>query len=323
MIFHGGIVFTLPPCLLLGKGEVSLKKNKTMIVCFTLPATIVFLVMFLYPVIRTTLMSFFTMDSVSAPMKDWTFVGIQNYGELFGTEIFKTSMLNMIKIWLIGGVAVIFFSLLFAVILTSGVRLKAFWRAMIYLPNIISAVAFANMWIYYVFHKRFGMLHNLFDALGLKQLAKMDYMNGDMKFWSLLIAFSFGSVGYFMLIFLSGIERLPADYFEAATIDGANKFQQFSHITLPLLKGVFRTVLTFWTVSVVGFFVWSQMWSPINMESQTITPVVYMYNIVFGNTGMTDRMPGKGAAVGILMALVVLVIFFLINTLFKDDDLEF
>lgn len=307
----------------LGIGGVSLKKNKTMIVCFTLPATIVFLVMFLYPVIRTTLMSFFTMDSVSAPMKDWTFVGMQNYGELFGTEIFKTSMLNMIKIWLIGGIAVIFFALLFAVILTSGVRLKAFWRAMIYLPNIISAVAFANMWIYYVFHKRFGMLHNLFDALGLKELAKMDYMNGDMKFWSLLIAFSFGSVGYFMLIFLSGIERLPADYFEAATIDGANKFQQFTHITLPLLKGVFRTVLTFWTVSVVGFFVWSQMWSPINMESQTITPVVYMYNIVFGNTGMTERMPGKGAAVGILMALVVLVIFFLINTLFKDDDLEF
>lgn len=300
-----------------------MKKNKTMIVCFTLPATIVFLVMFLYPVIRTTLMSFFSMDSVSAPMSDWTFVGIQNYGELFGTEIFKTSMLNMIKIWLIGGVAVIFFALLFAVILTSGVRIKAFWRAMIYLPNIISAVAFANMWIYYVFHKRFGMLHNLFDALGLKDLAKMDYMNGDMKFWSLLIAFSFGSVGYFMLIFLSGIERLPADYFEAATIDGANKFQQFTHITLPLLKGVFRTVLTFWTVSVVGFFVWSQMWSPINMESQTITPVVYMYNIVFGNTGMTERMPGKGAAVGILMALVVLVIFFLINTLFKDDDLEF
>lgn len=300
-----------------------MKKNKTMIVCFTLPATIVFLVMFLYPVIRTTLMSFFTMDSVSAPMKDWTFVGMQNYGELFGTEIFKTSMINMIKIWLIGGIAVIFFALLFAVILTSGVRLKAFWRAMIYLPNIISAVAFANMWIYYVFHKRFGMLHNLFDALGLKELAKIDYMNGDMKFWSLLIAFSFGSVGYFMLIFLSGIERLPVDYFEAATIDGANKFQQFTHITLPLLKGVFRTVLTFWTVSVVGFFVWSQMWSPINMESQTITPVVYMYNIVFGNTGMTDRMPGKGAAVGILMALVVLVIFFLINTLFKDDDLEF
>ena len=294
-----------------------------MLICFTVPATIVFLVMFLYPVIRTTIMSFFTMESVSDSMSTWTFVGVDNYTDLMKTDIFMTSMSNMMKIWLIGGLGVVFLALLFAVILTSGVRGKGFWRAMIYLPNIISAVAFANMWIYYIFNKRFGMMHNIFETLGLDKLMKIDYMNGDWKFWSLLIAFSFGSVGYFMLIFISGIERLPKDYYEAATIDGANKFRQFTNITLPLLKGVMRTVLTFWTVSVVGFFVWSQMWSPINSESQTITPVVYMYNIVFGNTGMTKRMPGRGAAVGILMAIVVLIIFFIVNHTFKDDDLEF
>lgn len=294
-----------------------------MLICFTVPATIVFLVMFLYPVIRTTIMSFFTMESVSDSMSTWTFVGLDNYTDLMKTDIFMTSMSNMMKIWLIGGLGVVFLALLFAVILTSGVRGKGFWRAMIYLPNIISAVAFANMWIYYIFNKRFGMMHNIFETLGLDNLMKIDYMNGDWKFWSLLIAFSFGSVGYFMLIFISGIERLPKDYYEAATIDGANKFRQFTNITLPLLKGVMRTVLTFWTVSVVGFFVWSQMWSPINSESQTITPVVYMYNIVFGNTGMTKRMPGRGAAVGILMAIVVLIIFFIVNHTFKDDDLEF
>ena len=300
-----------------------MKKNNTMLICFTVPATIVFLVMFLYPVIRTTIMSFFTMESVSDSMSTWTFVGLDNYTDLMKTDIFMTSMSNMMKIWLIGGLGVVFLALLFAVILTSGVRGKGFWRAMIYLPNIISAVAFANMWIYYIFNKRFGMMHNKFETLGLDKLMKIDYMNGDWKFWSLLIAFSFGSVGYFMLIFISGIERLPKDYYEAATIDGANKFRQFTNITLPLLKGVMRTVLTFWTVSVVGFFVWSQMWSPINSESQTITPVVYMYNIVFGNTGMTKRMPGRGAAVGILMAIVVLIIFFIVNHTFKDDDLEF
>lgn len=268
-------------------------------------------------------MSFFTMESVSDSMSSWTFVGLDNYTDLMKTDIFMTSMSNMMKIWLIGGLGVVFLALLFAVILTSGVRGKGFWRAMIYLPNIISAVAFANMWIYYIFNKRFGMMHNIFETLGLDNLMKIDYMNGDWKFWSLLIAFSFGSVGYFMLIFISGIERLPKDYYEAATIDGANKFRQFTNITLPLLKGVMRMVLTFWTVSVVGFFVWSQMWSPINSESQTITPVVYMYNIVFGNTGMTKRMPGRGVAVGILMAIVVLIIFFIVNHTFKDDDLEF
>lgn len=233
-------------------------------------------------------------------------------------------MVNMIKIYVIGGIAVMVIALLFAVILTSGVRAKAFWRAVIYVPNIINAVAISTMWIQYVFNKRFGLLHSFFEALGLEELAKIDYMNGSWKFWSLLIAFCFGSVGYFMLIFISGIERIPADYYEAATIDGANKLKQFGFITMPLIKGVFKTCMTFWTISIVGFFVWSQMWaSPMPSDNATITPVVYMYNAVFGTTGSTARDAGVGAAVGILMALIVLVVFGLVNVLVKDDDLEF
>lgn len=185
-----------------------MKKNKAMIFCFMAPAFIVFITMFLYPVIRTVMMSFFDVESVTAPLSDWQFVGLGNYTKLASTKIFLTSMSNIAKIWLIGGAFVVSLALLFAVILTSGVRGKSFWRAIIYLPNIISAVAFANMWMRYVFNNRFGMLHNIFDALGLEKLAQTNYLVGDMQFWSMLIAFSFGSVGYFMLIFLSGIERI-------------------------------------------------------------------------------------------------------------------
>lgn len=301
-----------------------MKQNKKMIVCFLTPALLFFIIMFLYPIIRTVIMSFFNVEGVSDPMSEWTFNGLGNYEKLLGTKLFQTSMVNMIKIYVIGGIAVMVIALLFAVILTSGVRAKAFWRAVIYVPNIINAVAISTMWIQYVFNKRFGLLHSFFEALGLEELAKIDYMNGSWKFWSLLIAFCFGSVGYFMLIFISGIERIPADYYEAATIDGANKLKQFSFITMPLIKGVFKTCMTFWTISIVGFFVWSQMWaSPMPSDNATITPVVYMYNAVFGTTGSTARDAGVGAAVGILMALIVLVVFGLVNVLVKDDDLEF
>lgn len=301
-----------------------MKKNKKMIVCFLAPALIFFVVMFLYPIIRTVIMSFFNVEGVSDPISTWTFAGLDNYTKIMGIPLFRTSMINMVKIWLIGGIAVMIISLLFAVILTSGVRAKSFWRAVIYVPNIINAVAIATMWIQYVFNKRFGFLHNLFEALGLEELAKIDYMNGDWKFWSMLIAFSFGSVGYFMLIWISGIERIPGDYYEAATIDGANRFKQFTFITLPLIRGVFKSCMTFWTISIAGFFVWSQMWaSPLPSDNATITPVVYMYNTVFGTTGNTARDAGAGAAVGILMALIVLLIFGVMNLLVKDDDLEF
>ena len=295
-----------------------------MIVCFLTPALFFFVVMYLYPIIRTVIKSFFNVEGVSDPMSEWSFNGIGNYQKLIETQLFRTSMMNMLKIFIIGGIAVMLIALLFAVILTSGVRFKAFWRAVIYVPNIINAVAIATMWIQYVFNKRFGLLHSFFTALGLEDLASIDYMNGKWKFWSLLIAFCFGSVGYFMLIFISGIERIPADYYEAATIDGANKLKQFTFITLPLIKGVFKTCTTFWTIAVIGFFVWSQMWaSPQPSDNATITPVVYMYNAVFGTTGSTSRDAGVGAAVGILMAVIVLVVFGLVNLLVKDDDLEF
>ena len=122
---------------------------------------------------------------------------------------------------------------------------------------------------------------------------------------------------------MSGIGQIPGDVFEAATIDGAGKIKQFFTITCPLLKGTFKTCLTFWTVSVVGFFVWSQMWSaPLASEMSTITPFIYMYNVTFGTMGNVERNGGLGAAVGVVMALVVLVVFFVVGRLVKDDDLE-
>lgn len=302
-----------------------MKKNKQMIICFLTPAVTFFICIFLYPILRTIVMSFFSVEGVSDSVSTWKFIGLDNYIHLLNSKIFKIAMVNMGRIWLFGGIAVMVISLLFAVILTSGVRGKAFWRAVIYIPNIINAVAMATMWIQYVFQKRFGFLHTVFKSLGLEDLSKIDYMNGKWKFYSLLLAFCFGSVGYFMLIYISGIERIPKDYYEAATIDGANKFGQFSHITLPLIQGVFKTCMTFWTIAVVGFFVWSQMWAAPNpSDKATITPFVYMYNTVFGTTGNVERNAGRGAAVGILMTICVLLVFVVIGKLCKkDDSLEF
>ena len=189
-------------------------------------------------------------------------------------------------------------------------------------PNIISAVALASMWMYYVFNRRFGLLHNVFDALGLENLAKINWLGEDMKFWSMLAAFCFGAVGYYMLIFISGIEKIPADIYEAATIDGANKVGQFRHITLPLLKSVFKMNLTFWSINTISFFVWTKMFSPVTTENSTIVPIIYVFDLVFGNKTSKTTDAGAGAAVGCILALIVMVIFALLNRLLKDDELE-
>ena len=297
-----------------------MKKNKAMIAGFVLPCTLSLLIMYLYPVIRTIVMSFFAIDSVTASVSEWSFNGLGNYARIFGSATYLTSLSNMLKIWFVGGILTLTIALLFAVILTSGIRFKKFFRAAIYLPNVISAVALATMWIQYVYNQDYGLLNAMLEMVGLDGVR---WLGTDMKFWAMLFAFVFGAVGYYMLIFISGIERIPQELYEAATIDGANKIQQFFKITLPLLKGIIKTNLTFWSVNTITFFLWSKIFSPVSSEASTIVPVVYLYDTVFGSTGNSERDAGAGAAVGVVLAIFVGVVYFITNKLLKDDDLEF
>lgn len=269
-------------------------------------------------------MSFFKIEGVTDPVSKWEFSGFANYIKLFNTQLFRISMWNIFRIWLLGGIIVMALALLFAVILTSGIRFKSTFRAIIYMPNVVSAVALATMWLQYVFSPKFGLFKSIGDFLHWEWLSKFQWLNPDHLFLALLVAYCFGMVGYHMLIFASGIERISTDYFEAATLDGANKIQQFRYITLPLLKGVLKTNITMWSVSSAGFFLWSQLFSMVVSNTQTITPVVYMYQNIFGaGNSMTERNSGIGAAVGVLLSICVVIIFVVCNKIFKDDDIEF
>ena len=297
-----------------------MKRNKGMIFAFMTPAVVMFILVFLYPIIRTVLMSLFKIEGITDSMSKWTFSGIDNYVKLANTTLFRISMWNLARIWFIGGIIVMSLALLFAVIITSGIRFKSFFRAMIYLPNIVSAVALATMWLQYVYSPKYGLIKNFFQALGLDSLARIQWLDNDHKFMALLLAYCFGMVGYHMLIFASGIERISDDYFEAATSGRANKFNQFRYITLPLLKGVFRTNVTMWSVTSVGFFVWSQLFSTVTADKATIVPVQYMYMHTFGaGNAVTERNAGYGAAIGIILCLCVVIIFTICNKLIKDE----
>lgn len=302
-----------------------MKRNRRMIIAFAGPATLIFVATFIYPIIRTIVMSFFSIQEITDATDKWKFNGIGNYISLMETPLYRTSWINLFKIFIIGGVITLGASLLLAVILKSGVHGKRFFQAAIYLPNVISAVAMATMWIQYVFNSSYGFLTNLFKALHLDFLADVQWLDADHKFWALLISYCFGMIGHFMLIWVSGIERIGKDYYEAASIDGANKVGQLLYITLPLLKGIFRTNVIMWSISVSGFFIWSKLFSPISADTSTIVPMVYMYDKLFGaeNTGDVVRDAGTAAAIGVMLCLFIVLVFTVVNRLIKDDDLEF
>ena len=297
-----------------------MKKNKAMIFWFSLPAVLSLLIMFVYPVFRTVLMSFFQVESVTATTADWTFYGLGNYLKIFKSASFLISMRNMLMIWFVGGIITLALAMLMAVVVTSGIRGKKFFRAAIYLPNIISAVALATMWIQYIFNYDYGMLNEIVQLFGGD---KVKGLGTDLKFWAMTGSFIFGSVGYYMLIYISGIEGIPQDLYEAATIDGAGKVSQFTRITLPLLKGVIKTSITFWSINTTTFFLWTKMFSPIDTESSTIVPVIYLYDMVFGGKGITTRDAGAGAAVGVVLTLIIIAVYLVTEKLFKGNDLEY
>lgn len=290
-----------------------------MIVTFVTPALILYALVFLYPVIRTVLMSFFTVEAVSQPIATWSFNGLGNYADMFKSNLFVQSLRNIGKIWVVGGLGVMLLSLLFAVVLTSGIRNKSFFRSIIYLPNVISAVAMGTMWLNYVYNIDFGLFNKILAFFGAEPVL---WTAPGMLFWSMLIAYCFGMVGYHMLIFMSGIEQIDAEYYEAATIDGANVFDKFRYITMPLLKGVVRSNIVIWTVSTAGFFVWGQLFSPVNLSNDTVTPVNFMYELVFGasSSAITARNSGMGAAIGVLMALFVVLVFFASSLLVRNRE---
>ena len=297
-----------------------MKKNKLMIFLFIMPAVLCLLFMFVYPVTRTVIMSFFRVESLTASTETWSFNGLENYIKIFNSTGFRQAMKNMVRIWFVGGIITLALSMLMAVVLTSGIRGAKFFKAAIYMPNIISAVALATMWIQYIFHFDYGLLNEIVQLFGGE---KVKWLGSDLKFWAMLGAFIFGSVGYYMLIYISGIDGIPADIYEAATLDGANKVNQFTLITLPLMKGIIRTSITFWSINTTTFFLWSKMFSSVNTEGSTIAPVVYLYDTVFGGTGIVERDAGAGAAVGVVLTLIIIAVYVIMNKLLKDTDLEY
>ena len=305
-------------------------KNTRVLIVFLLPAVAAFCLVFVYPTVRTVIMSFYYVPTVTDGIATWEFVGMANYAKLVESPMFARSLKNIFNIWLWGGVGVFAAAVLFAVILTSdgiGPKEQSFFRAVIYLPNVVSAVAMATMWVHYAFNGKYGLFFTVFSALGLEGAATFQWTSPENQFFAMTLAYSFGMVGYYLLIFMAGIEKIPRDFFEAATLEGAGGLRRFLAITVPLMREVLRAGIVMWSISTVAFFIWSQMFSPLGADLGTITPMVYMYDLVFNRTlAVTDPRllnAGAGAAVGVLMTIAVILVFGLVNLLIRKRELEY
>ena len=309
------------------------KNNKLFITGFIMPCILVLLIVYFYPVMRTICMSFFRAGGVTSSIADWKWHGLGNYIQLMKSKDFTKSIWNMVKLLIWGGLLTVSISILMGVILSAKANMpgRNFFRTIIYMPNMLSAIAIGNAFTYYVFQEEFGLLVTIekwfkLNILNqpLEMIKTFEWMTSTNKFWAMMFAIIFCGVGYYMLIMISGIESIPDDLYEAAVLDGAGGLQKFFYITLPLMKGTIRTIVTFWSIGAMQMFAWNQVFSPLGAESSTISPIVYMYEVLFGSAlSQVEPDAGLGAAVGVFTAALVQVVYTLCNWLLKSDDLEF
>jgi len=304
-----------------------MKTDKKMIFAFLAPAVIAYLFVSIYPVIHSTILSFFEVSAWSG--SEMKFMGLNNFIDLLQNQVFMTSFVKIGIIWLLGGAGVFGSAFAFSALLTSGIRGKSFFRAVIYLPNLIPVVAAAAMWTQYIFSMRFGLFKNVFGALGLQALANIEWTSHGVIFWAMLIAYVWGGIGFFLLIILAGVERVPVELLEAAKLDGASMTQIFVRITLPLLRDVIRVSVVMWSITVLNLFAFPMAFGQTYPE--VMTPAMYLYQLAFGQAGGGASgagangvvYVGRAAAAGVILTIIVVLIYGLLNVVFKEEKLEY
>ena len=274
------------------------KKYLIISIVFFLPALLIYVTFFLYPVVSGIFYSFTNWQGMSKTIK---FVGLKNYVELFGDRRFIASIINTFEFALIYTVLQNGFGIILALLMDMKVLFKNVYRSIIYMPSVISTLVVGFVWTY-IYNPTLGV-NTIFEAIGLGAIAPQ--WTGDIHtaLLSLIIASLSASVGTSMVLYLAGLQDIPQELYESAGIDGVNWYQKIIHITLPLLApaitiGVVLT--TIWSLKVFEIVFVMTQGGP-GYATETMATVMYDYAF------RTSRF-AYGTAIGVILFLIVLVL---------------
>lgn len=171
----------------------------------------------------------FTYSLKDTPI-DGSFVGLSNYAELLGNEVFRRAALNTLLFTSVSVPLNMLLSLLLAMMLNRGIYMRNWFRIGFLAPLVIPVASVVLVW--QVLFDLNGSLNGWLGALGHEP---KDWMESGMAFWVVVIVYLWKNVGYNMVLFLAGLQNIPADYYEAASIDGAGRFRKWRSITIVCL----------------------------------------------------------------------------------------
>lgn len=262
---------------------------------FILPTVIGLIILNIIPIFQTIYQSFFKTGDFG---KGNIFIGFDNYTQVFGDSEVWQSLINTLKYAIVEVPFSVIIALILAVLLNRKMRGRSVYRTIIFLPMVAAPAAVAMVWRW-LFNSDFGLINNVFHV-NVKWVSDPNiavYSVAVIGVWSIL--------GYNMVLFLSGLQEIPGDYYEAAQIDGATGIKSFFHITVPLLSPTIFFVLVTRVIGALQVFDLMYMVmdksNPALGKTQSLVYLFYKYAFINKNMGY-------GATIVVLLLVLTMIV---------------
>ena len=277
------------------------KTKLSSILFFLAPALTVIVIFFFLPVIVAFIMSFTDFDIYALGNFSYLrFIGLKNYSTILKDDLFWTALRNTFYFVIVGGPLSVAASLAAAVLLNSKfIKFKGIFRLIYFLPVVTTHVAVSIVWRY-IYHPRFGLMNYILGFVGIGPIDWLGDPTWSMPAIILLVVWK--NFGYNMVIFIAGLQNIPEELYEAASIEGASAWQQFKHITIPQLA---PTTLFISLITMIGYF---QLFAEPYVMTQggplnsTLSIVLYMYQEGFRWWNI-----GYSTALAFMLFIIILI----------------
>ena len=293
-------------------GKGTLKENLTGW-AFALPFVLIFAIFLLGPIIATLAMSFtdFGLRDLRNPLGT-NFVGIDNYTALLSDKKFFAAIFNTAYFVVVGVPLTLITGLGIAVLLDRGIkRFRTAFRVGYYLPVVTSIVAIAVVWRF-VLNPDVGLINMALDSVGING---PDWLaNPILAMPSIIVMAVWRNLGFAMVVFLAGLQTIPRSLYEAASIDGAGRWQAFRHVTLPLLRPTMLFIVVITTIGYLQLFEEPFVMTDGGPLDRTLSISMYMFR-----QGFQFFHQGYAAAIAWVLFILVAIVAFVQFRILKPE----
>ena len=266
---------------------------------FLLPAFVLLVNFVILPTIQTVRISFYQWDGVNPSMK---FIGLENYRRVFSDPRFLLSIKNNFIWTALHLVFACTYGFILAYLISRIRYGQTIFRNALFMPNVIALSVSSIIWAL-IYSPQIGLLNQLLNALGLSSLKHNWLGEANITIYAISFASSWQAYGYYMTLFLAGLQNIDNDLYEASALDGANKFTQFIHVTIPGLRSVFTFVFSMGIIN--GLKGFSTVWVMTQGGPGTSSYLLTLYGYV---KAFRENDFGQSMVSGLTLGLIVILI---------------